>query len=222
MVEIDHICLGVRNIYEGAQRLRDQTGLGNYEGGWFPARGLANRIVPLGDDTYIEVEGVVDVFEVEEGNPVATWFRDMTRHGDVFIGWCARVTSYAELEAVAKRLKTDIVRTQVRKRPDGRHPTSRLVPPTMDCWKRGIPNFFCIEDFTVHPARQPITGPGVLPKGINWMELGGREEEMSDWLGVRAGTLKLRFIDRTPGLYAVSIETEAGEKVIRLPAVTER
>jgi hypothetical protein len=50
-LHIDHVCSGTRNIYEGTQRLRDETGFGNYDGGWFPASGLANRIVPLGGDT---------------------------------------------------------------------------------------------------------------------------------------------------------------------------
>jgi Glyoxalase-like domain len=221
MIEIDHICLGVQNVYEGAQRLRDQTGLGNYEGGWFPTMGLANRIVPLGDDTYIEVEGVVDAFELQRENPTTCWFRDATSAGDVFIGWCARVSSVKELEELAKRLNTEVIQTQIRRRPDGSHPVSRLAPATFACWKQGLPNFFCIDDLSKHPSRQPITTPGIMSIGIKWLELGGSEEEMSDWLGVRASSLSLRFNGKSAGLHSMAVQTQAGEKLIRLPAVTD-
>jgi hypothetical protein len=216
MIEIDHICLGVKNVYEGSQRLREETGLGNYEGGWFPELGLANRIVPLGDDTYIEVESVVDVFKVEEGNRAALWFRDQTAAGDVFIGWCARATSRVEMGAIAKRLGSEIIEGNLRTRPDGSCPLAVRVPDTATCWAAGLPNFFYTEDMARHPGRVPIApGPGIRPHGIAWMELGGSAEAMSDWLGIRASSLPLRFNGKTPGLYALAVKTERGEVVIR-------
>lgn len=223
MIEIDHICVGVKNVYEGAQRLRDETGLGNYEGGWFPDLGLANRIVPLGDDTYIEVESVIDIFKVEERNQAAVWFRDKVAAGDVFIGWCARATTRAEMEAIAKRLDSDILEGRLRTRPDGSSPVAMRVPETMKCWDAGLPNFFHIPDLSRHPSRLPIgPGPGVKPYGIAWMELGGSEKVMSDWLGIPASSLPLRFNGKAPGLYALAVKTERGEVVIRLRSINEK
>jgi len=223
MIEIDHICVGVKNVYEGAQRLRDETGLGNYEGGWFPDLGLANRIVPLGDDTYIEVESVIDIFKVEERNQAAVWFRDKVAAGDVFIGWCARATTRAEMEAIAKRLDSDILEGRLRTRPDGSSSVAVRVPDTLKCWIAGLPNFFFTPDLSRHPSRPPIEpGSGVKPYGIAWMELGASEKAMSDWLGIPASSLPLRFNGRAPGLYALAVKTERGEVVIRLPAINEK
>jgi hypothetical protein len=223
MIQIDHICIGVKNVYEGSQRLRDETGLGNYEGGWFRELGLANRIVPLGDDTYIEVEGVIDIFKIEERNKAAVWFRDKVAAGDVFIGWCARATTRAEIEAIAKRLGEDIIEGRLRTRPDGSSPVSIRVPETTKCWDVGLPNFFYRPDLSRHPSRLPIEpGSGVKPYGIAWMELGGSAEAMSDWLGIPASSLPLRFNGRAPGLYALAVKTERGEVIIRLPAINEK
>jgi glyoxalase-like protein len=219
VISIDHICLGVRNIYEGSHRLREETGLGNYDSGWFPASGLANRIVPLGGDTYIEVEGVVESARVQEGNPVAKWFNDVTLHGDVYIGWCARVDSRAELEALAKRLNTDVVEARgLKMRVDGKVLDGVCAPPTIECWKAGVPNFFVFADMSVHGSRQPLgpwLGAHAAAEGIRWMELGGSEEQMSDWLGVKASSLGLRFNGKAKGLYAIAVKSGANEIVIR-------
>jgi hypothetical protein len=216
MIEIDHICLGVRNVYEGAHRLREETGLGNYEGGWFPDYGLANRIVPIGGNVYIEVEGIIDVSFIERQDAGALWWDKQVADGDAFIGWCARVTSRSELEAMAKRLNRNIEDSTLRVRPDGSSRPSYRVPDSVSCWMKGIPNFFYTEDMSRHPAALPIgPGPGIAPGGVAWMELGGTPEEMSDWLGIKAEMLGLRFNGQSHGLYAVAVNTPAGEVVIR-------
>lgn len=220
MITIDHICLGVQNVYEGAQRLRDETGLGHYEGGWFPDYGLANRIVPLGGDVYIEVEGVIDAYKLREGNPVARWFDEQVRDGDVFIGWCARVAERAQLDRLARRFDTEVLDSVLRVRPDGTRPAAFRVPDAARCWQAGLPNFFYFADMDKHPSRLPAdVGASATPAGVNWMELGGCADAMSDWLGVDATRLGLRFNGDAPGLYAVAVQTSRGEQVIRRPPV---
>jgi hypothetical protein len=223
MIEIDHICLGVQNVYEGSARLQAETGLANYEGGWFPSYGLANRIVPLAGDVYIEVEAVIDPFKLREKNPTAVWFDEQVTDGDVFIGWCARVSELSELERLAHRFDTPILDSVLRVRPDGTKTKALRVPDAASCWKAGLPNFFYFPDMAVHPARQPVTSAPATPlAAVSWMELGGTEQQMSDWLGVDATSLKLRFNGRAPGLYAVAIQTPSGEKVIHRPPVRDR
>jgi Glyoxalase-like domain len=218
MIEIDHICLGVRNIYKAAHRLREETGLGNYDGGWFPEFGLANRIVPLGGDVYIEIEGVVDAYALHQNNPTAKWFDGQVSAGDVFIGWCARVTTRTELDAIAKRLGASVIDTVLRVRPDGSSRPSFRVPDTAQCWNVGRPNFFYTPDMAFHASRQPIgPGPGITPRGLAWMEIGGSSEDMSEWLGVPAESLGLRCNGQAAGLYAIGIKTDAGEIEIRRP-----
>ncbi|CEJ13439.1 hypothetical protein BN1110_03755 [bacterium YEK0313] len=218
MIVIDHICLAVQNVYEGSQRLYEETGLGNYEGGWFPGLGLANRIVPLGGDAYIEVEGVVDAYAVGKYE-AANWFNSCVADGDVYIGWSARVDTKAELEALARRLDSEVYDSVIRVRPDGARRPSYRTPDTITCWKAGLPNFFCLEAMEHHPARQEVSRPHASqPGGIAWMEVGGTAEEMSDWLGIRAETIGLKFNGRAPGLYAVAVRMGDREMVIRRPA----
>ncbi|NKL55016.1 VOC family protein [Rhizobium leguminosarum] len=215
MIHIDHVCLGTRNLWEGTERLRAETGLGFYEGGWFPKLGLANKIFPTGGDTYIEVESVVDVHEYESGNPAARFFRDKCRDGDVFIGWCARVDSREELEQLARRLGSDVFETGLRQRADGTLGVAIRTPETIPCWKVGLPNFFYVADITKHPSRMSTQHGTKTPLGLSWLELGGTEEEMNDYLGMSAASLNLRFNGGAHGLHAMGVSTTAGEVEIR-------
>jgi hypothetical protein len=215
MIHVDHVCLGTRNLWEGTERLRTETGLGFYEGGWFPKLGLANKIFPTGGDTYIEVESVVDVHEYENGNPAARFFRDKCRDGDVFIGWCARVDSREELEQLAKRLGSDVFETGLRQRADGVLGVAVRTPETIPCWKVGLPNFFYVADITMHPSRMSTQHGTKTPLGLSWLELGGTAEEMNDHLGMSAASLNLRFNGGAHGLHAMGVNTNAGEVEIR-------
>src|SRR3954468_12200362 len=183
MVRIDHVCLGTRNIFEAAHRYSTETGLGYYDGGWFPNFGLANRIVPCGGDVYIEIEGAVDIHAYEQGNRAAHFFHGHCAAGDVFIGWCARVDSRTELEQLAKRLGSEVFESGMRVRPGGACGMSARAPDTFRCWKAGLPNFFYVADMSSHPSRQAASFGTAIPQGVAWMELGGSEEEMSDYLG---------------------------------------
>ncbi|MES4902001.1 MULTISPECIES: VOC family protein [unclassified Streptomyces] len=220
MLTIDHISLGSRNIYAGTEQLCAETGFGQYEGGWFPHLGIANRIVPLGPDQYIEVESVIDAY-APRTNPSARWFYDQIEGGDVFIGWCLRVDTRDELQKLAEHFGTDIIDTPLRKRTDGVQRNAIRVPETIPCWQRGVPNVFLIEDLSEHPGAQPRDGQRDTPQGITWMEVGGTEADMRAWLGDGAADLPLRYNGGRPGLYAVAVATDEGEVVIRRTAVTE-
>jgi len=220
MLHIDHISLGAQNVYEGTHRLCEETGFGQYEGGWFPHAGIANRIVPLGNDQYIEVEGVVHP-HVLDSNPVARWFYDECVDGDVFIGWCLRVDTREELEAISRRLDTEIVDFGLRVRKDGSVTAPARVPETVWCWQRGIPNVFHFTGMSDHPARQPCDPAGtVTATGIAWMEVGGTAQDLRDYLGEEIDALPLRFNGGRPGLYAMGVSTSGGEVEIRRTAVS--
>jgi hypothetical protein len=218
MIEIDHICIAVQNVYEGSQRLRDETGVGHYEGGWFPAFGLANRIFPLGDDTYIEVESVIDTFALKRGIPAAQLFHDAAMDGDVFLGWCAKTDSREELEELSQRSGVAVIADTLRTRPDGSTRVFERVPASGACWKRGVPNLFLYskENIAHHPARVPSEFGTKTPLGISWMEVGGTRGDMAAWIGESAASsMPLDYNGRMPGLYAVAVRTDQGEVVIR-------
>ena len=220
-IRVDHISLAVQNLYEGSARFQAETGFGVGEGGWFPTLGGANRIAPLGDDTYIEIESVIDPFEIQRGNPGAVWFSKQVVDGDVFAGWSCRVSSRDEFEQIAKRLKSDIVVGPLRSRPDGSVMIATRVPDSMKTWRKGLPSFFYTPDLAHHPSRVPVESVN-KPTGLAWMEVGGTEAEMSDWLGIPASTLPLRFVGGSHGLYAVGVNSARGVvEIRRKPIVIE-
>jgi len=72
----------------------------------------------------------------------------------------------------------------------------------------------------MHPAAsRSSTGPAAWSRRASrWLEVGGTEKQMYDWLGVPAGSFPYRFFpDRPLGLYAIGVKTSGGEKVIRKP-----
>jgi hypothetical protein len=66
LLKIDHVLMACKNLYVTADEFRDQTGLNFYEGGYFKGFGIAQKLVPLGNQQYLEIESVVDVQEAEE------------------------------------------------------------------------------------------------------------------------------------------------------------
>ncbi|HWB31636.1 MAG TPA: VOC family protein [Acidobacteriaceae bacterium] len=218
MIHIDHIAMGCVDLYEASDRLRRETGLGFYDGGWFLAFGIANKIFPLGGQTYIEIESIVNPHKVKPGTPPMDYFLKATSAGeDTFTGLCLGVDSMEELEGIAKRLKSTIPDTKdtVRVRSSGPAFVDYQTPAEFT-WGKGLPNWYFFTDMTLHPSGQPVDPyPGLVrPMGISWIEMGGSEQEMTDWLGVPASTLPLKFNGRTKGIYAVAVKTEDGPEIV--------
>ena len=211
MIELDHICLGVRNIYEGAQRLREETGLDNYEGGLIPP-GTANRIVPLPNDVFIEIESwIIPV----DGNPFGQWYIDATAAGDAWMFWCLRASTMEEMEAIAERLGSRVFAAKVgRIKPDGEEVGYSMAPASGKPWAAGLPNWYFREDPSRHPARTAVDHRRDFT-GVSWMEVGGDPAVMEEHVTPEVfERLPLRFVDETPGLYAVAIGTEDGDEVV--------
>lgn len=75
-----------------------------------------------------------------------------------------------------------------------------------------------------HPSGQPaINTPGLVnPMGVEWLEMGGTEAEMADWLGQDPKTLNMRFNGKSLGLYAIGVKTDTkGTVEIRRPSATQ-
>lgn len=211
MLRIDHIALGVQNLYEGAERLRTETGFGDCEGGWFPGVGVANRIMPLGPRQYLETESVIDATTAERTTG-GRWFREQLQAGDVFIGWCAGVDSREELDGYAEWFGAEVEETSTRIRPDGTVRGSPRTPNAPAAWRRGLPNVFYMDPDT-HPANDPVQHQH-QPTGIAWMEVGGTAHDMRRWLGPGADDLPLEYNKRPHGVYAVAVQTAEGKEVV--------
>ena len=211
MIELDHFCLGVRNIYEGAHRLREETGLDNYDGGLMPP-GTANRIVPLPNDVFIELESrIIPV----DSDPIGQWYVDATAAGDAWMFWCLRATTMEEMEAIAERLgSVAFTASSVRIKPNGEGVGYTVAPASAKPWAAGLPNWYYREDPTRHPARTPVDHRRAFT-GVAWMEVGGDPAVMEEHVTSEVfERLPLRFVDQPPGLYAVAIGTEDGDEVV--------
>lgn len=217
MIHLNHIALATRNLYEAAFRLRAETGFGFYDGGFNPV-GLGNKIFPLGDASYIQMQGIVDPFGLEDpARPALKRFYDAAAEGERFMGVNLRVDTAQELEAVAARhgLKAQLNGPGGRIGADG---------ATMKLWSiagelpPGMPPVYYFEAFNRHPSGQPVEpAPGLVrPGGVAWVEVGGTAADMARWLGAEAaGALPFRYVDRPPRAYAIGVRTEAGDVVVR-------
>jgi len=69
---------------------------------------------------------------------------------------------------------------------------------------------------TLHPSGQPVEPyPGLVrPIGISYIEMGGTEQEMSDWLGIPASSMPFKFNRKAKGVHAVAVKTEDGQEIV--------
>ena len=233
MPRIDHVCIGARNLYEGFERLRDETGLDCYDGGWNPGMGIAQRIVPLGARTYIEINSPID-HEMALRHFYARWYVAVLSAAggeDRFMGWVIAVDTKENLREIGDRLGLEIAGegkwidgkeyAWKRRRPNGQSHTNENVPDDRHhAWPRGLPMFMLWPDEAAgdHPDTIPeaaaVRHRGVAPKGIAWVEVGD-EKLTREWLGPLAGELDVRYVDGPAGLYGMGVATDAGEIVIR-------
>lgn len=220
MLTIDHICVGVPHLYEGAVRMQEETGLVAYDGGWFYAFGGAQRTIPLGQLHYLEINSIIDAQMAEE-NPFGRWFKKVISRGDHFMGWVLRVDTLEELEEFAGRNGVEIGKTWGRNRPDGRRNKSLISPTSKDhAWPRGLPMVQLWDDLEDHPDRVHSVVHEVEPNGISWLAVGD-EETTRKWLGPEGDNLPMKYLNRPAGLYAAGIATaDGGEIVIRRPSPT--
>src|SRR5687767_14418801 len=109
----------VRDLDEGARRIRFELGLDSYEGGRHPELGTHNRIVPVGDGQYVELMAVADE-TVASGNPVGKRVIDWD---EGLHAWCLATD---DIDDVVRRLDLATV-PMSRLRPDGTELRWRLA-----------------------------------------------------------------------------------------------
>jgi hypothetical protein len=65
-MHLDHFSISSPNLFYGAHRLRLESTLSFYDGGHFQNGDHANRIFPLGLNTYLELNGIVNAESVKD------------------------------------------------------------------------------------------------------------------------------------------------------------
>jgi hypothetical protein len=225
MIRVDHISMAVQNVYEAANRLREETGLGFYDGGWSTA-GLASRIFPLGPGCYLQMEGIVDATALTAQKTGALrLFHEQTAKGDCLRGFAMGTGTLAELEAVGARLKLPVTSnpTAGRMLPDGERLVVSGVGSVTQLWPKGLPNWNYFPEATRHPSGQPVVPvPGLVkPLGLAGLELGGDERAMAEWIGVAPASLKMAFDGKGPGVRGFGVQTERGVVWVRRRSVND-
>ena len=223
-MHLDHFSISSPNLYYGAHRLRLESTLSFYDGGHFANGDHANRVFPLGANTYLELNGIVNAESVADPKNRPWWYGHVQTKGECFTGFGFRVDTLEELEAIAKRKNYTIAKAPItRVWPNGYVLRARSAPSVQTTWPKGLPNWYWFEDLAMHPSGQPpMSWPNITrPDGVAWIEVGGTEKTMSDWIGVPGGTFPFRFNGKLPGLYAIGVKTmKGGEIVIRRPSAS--
>jgi hypothetical protein len=222
---LDHFSISSPNLFYGAHRLRLETTLSFYDGGHFLNGDHANRIFPLGANTYLELGGIVDARSVADAKNRPWWFDKVQTLGECFTGFGLRVDTLEELRDIAAKKRYALAQAPIsRIWPNGYVLKAFSAPSTQATWTKGLPNWYWFEDFPKHPSGQPPSTATKItrPDGIAWIEVGGTEKEMYEWLGMPAGAFPFKFNGKLPGLYAIGVKTlKGGEVVIRRPSATE-
>ena len=226
MIHFDHICLAARNVYEATFRLSRETGLGNYDGGFFPKYGLGHKVIPLAKDIYIEVESVVDHMELRNNNPVAKLYEEQTLEGDRFLGWCLRADTMDEMERFAAHHGSTVdTRTlgqdTARQMMNGNRGLALQTPSALVAWPKGKCNLYYKPPGITHPADHPVEpGTGTrVGQGLAWIEVGETRQALVDWLGDLVDPdnfpFEVRYNGKAAGLHAVGVKTSDGLIEIR-------
>lgn len=219
---IDHIGLGAKNIYESAFRLREETGLGFYDGG--VSGGVqASMIFPLGGSSYIQLAGLVDAGVLEDPKNTAAIERyHRVKDGDRLTGVELRADTMDDLKKIADAhggKLTDMAKARLQMDGSWLHVAGVSIPNV----PKGMPGWNVFLDMNTHPSGQPvIEAPGLVkPLGLAWVEVGGSEADMSHWIGEPAAMLGFRFNGKAPGVYSFGVKSEKGEIVIRRKSLDE-
>jgi hypothetical protein len=230
-IKINHFSLGARNIYESAERLYQETQLGFWTGEW--VQSTACHMFPLGNDVFIEVEGTMDAhafLKMPKPNYVYDALdTDNEYNGDHWTGLMLGVDSLADLEAVAKRLGGEVSPDDSKtnpyahfNRPDGYvlgyQSAPRFTGGRPAKWPRGLPTFYFYPDAPGRSSNQPVVARPHLatPTGVKWIEFGGTEELLSEWMGVPKASevIPVRFNGKEVGTWAVCVGRAGMEDVV--------
>jgi len=232
MLQLDHFALFSHNLYRATFNVSQETGLGNYDGGFFPNYGIGIKVVPLGPDLFLEIESLIEYSAIKrlvESDEITLYTKALA-HPEVFYGWCFRTDTREELDELARVAGFTVDEVALNEEKCQQMMTGEKVvvvaaPRARDAWPLGMPNVYFWPDMSKHDGRFPATaGTGtVTPAGVAWIEVGGSAEDFEAWFGgyTKASDHPIRFNGKSLGLYAIAVKTEAGEVVIRRPSLNE-
>jgi len=166
MLALDHVIYGVADLDAAAERFEADFGLTATGGGVHPG-GTKNLAVRCDDGSYIELLAVHD----PEG-PLAQWVQSAIADGDTWIGWAVRTD---DMPALVARLGITTQRGSIVAE-DGTE-GSWVVGGT-EALGAGSNRPFFID----YGALERLPAPPNSPRCLAWVEVGGDEAEVREWL----------------------------------------
>lgn len=197
----DHVAVAVASLQQACDRYRERYGLGWSGAGRHP-QGTITRAIPLSATCYIELLECWD-----SSLPYGREVTEALAAGRPLLGLAIEVE---DIEAVAERVG---VRPEVG--------TVELEDGTLGRWAMvgaGDDLPFFISYARTHAEREEANRDRVgqaahtiVPTGIAWVQLGGDEQTLRDWIGPT--DLDLRLVGGEPGVRRFAIATDGGELV---------
>ena len=211
-MRLDHISFaaGPDGLAATAQRLGELLGKEFDDGGIHPRFGTRNRILPLADNTYLEIVEVLD-HPASDKAPFGQAVRARSALGGGWLGW---VVSVDDLEPFEARLERQSVPGS-RMFPDGRKLEWRQIGI------RGLMADPQLPYFLEWQSDETIR-PGALSSDVRLaeVEISGSSERLSEWLGhevvdtLDGVALRLLAPNGVPGINTVTFETSSGRVTI--------
>ena len=190
-----------------ARELRARFGFGSERGPYHDFAGTRSHSVPLKPPSYLEFLTIEDRSVAESTEPGRTVVECEARGFGLF-AWGVRVS---DLDAQSRRLGIAIV--------DGTVPHS---DGTLRGWRtisgpRHLPFFIDYPNNGDRVGRWTEmyhrVGHTSAPGAFLELEIGGRKNELDEWLGLQHD-LPLRFVVGRPGIRSAHVATTRGEAVI--------
>lgn len=215
-MRIDHVsyAAGPEGLQATAERLGHELGVQPVDGGVHPRFGTRNVILPLAENRYVEVVGVLD-HPASDKVPFGQAVRARSARGG---GWMAWVVAVDDLEPVEQRLGRAAVDGN-RNTPQGVELLWRQIGVKNVIESGNLPFFVkwvsAQGDHPSHLAQNPTRLTGLT--------LGGDFPVVREWLGISEApkgsfesAVEFGFVedDDCPCLYDVTFETAHGTVTI--------
>lgn len=208
-MRLDHIsyAAGPDGLASTAARIGELLGAEFTDGGVHPRFGTRNMILPLADDTYLEIVEVLD-HPASDKAPFGQAVRARSASGGGWLGW---VVAVDDLTAVEQRLGREAAAGN-RHLPDGTELKWRQIGINGLISDPQLPFFIKWESPSeLHPSNGASGA-----HSLACLEIAGDPRRVSEWLGESVEApledIKVDWVapNGTPGIMAVQLQTPAG------------
>jgi hypothetical protein len=208
-MRLDHLSFaaGPDGLAATAERIGAQLGTPFVDGGVHPRFGTRNMVLPLADDTYLEVVEVLD-HPASDKAPFGQAVRARSALGGGWLGWVVAVDDIAVAE---HRLGREAV-VGNRHRPDGTELRWKQIGVNGLIADPQLPFFIQWES----PAELHPSFGADESYSLACLEIAGDPQRVSEWLGETVEApledVKVEWAapNGTPGIIAVQVQTPHG------------